>query len=88
MLRFFVDNNVGELGISLKFFYGYSKANMYSDPVYGSVETPVVFYESLWKDYIWSLNENPVYQNGFEQLRQEGFGVNASEFHDIWNDFK
>jgi len=64
-------------------------ANLYSDAVYiDHADTPAVFYESLWEDGIWQLNESPVIQNCFESPHQEEFGISGVEFHDVWNDFR
>ena len=55
-------------------------ANLYSDAVYiDHADTPAVFYESLWEDGIWQLNESPVIQNCFESPHQEEFGISGVE---------
>jgi len=80
-LSFFVDHNAVELGIIMNLLDGDLIANMYSDAGYGYPETPAVFYESLWEDEIWELNEHHVIQNDFELQHPEEFEISGTEFH-------
>jgi hypothetical protein len=92
---FFVDHfTPHELGIITNHYHcdvdGDSMPDiLYSAALYGyAAETSEVVYGSLWEDDIWQWNEHPVIQNDFATPQQGEFGINGTEFHDVWNDIR